>query len=196
MGISRQLLFIQEGINVADTVLSLEAIEDLMWLVTLRILNYSDTEPNQDKIRIAWPQSGAPAWKITEDICFIRVNGENSPVTQQRDVNYHQKDVDNAQMTIGYTRYHVVQWTLYGPNSYERADTIRNALFLPQHKQALREKNLYIVPPISVPKRTPELFDGQWWPRVDFIAAFNEAVQRETEIPYIKSADIQIKESR
>lgn len=196
MGITKLLRSIQEVINVADVVLSLDDLENIFWFTVMRIMKYADSETNQDKVRISWPKKGSPSWKISEDVCFIRINDESSPVSEQRDVNYSVKDTDNAVLSVGYTKYHAIQFTLYGPNSYERADLIKYSLLLPEHKDTFAQNNLYIVPPVSTPKRNPELYDGQWWNRVDLVAGFNEAVIRESDIPLIKRADIQIKESR
>lgn len=172
---------------MADTILKLIEIEDLFAQITRNMIG------NQAEVRISWPTGGAPAWKITDNIVFLQVNDSDDPIVQQRDITFSQKDQNNAYRKIGYTKFHTVLYRIYGPNSYDNAETIRNALFLPEYKEEFANKNLFLIPVVSVPRRFPELFNGQWWQRADFQASFNEGVERETTVPYINSTDIQIK---
>lgn len=183
---------------MADTILKLEDLESFFQSITMKMLGIAEVDANlkpinQDKVRISWPTSGAPAWKITDDVTFIRVNNVSDQITQQRDVGYSAVDSDTANRTVSYTRVHEVAWIFYGPNSFDNADIARNGLYLPQYKDLLKASNLGLILDVPVPVRFPELLNGQWWERTDFTAKFNELVIRQGTVPYIKSADIIIK---
>ena len=176
---------------MADIILTLAQIENLFQSVTMQMLGLPTTDIhgnpiNQDKVRIAWPATGAPAWKITDDIIFIRVTPNNDPIIQQRDIVYTQYDTNNSNRTASYARNHTIQWTCYGPNSFDNADKIRNGIFLITYKEIFDTNNLSLIPIVSAPIRAPELFNGQWWDRSDIQASFNEAVTRTGTVPYIQ----------
>ena len=179
---------------MADTILTIRQLEDIFQRITTEILGLDPNDTaNASKVRIAWPTCGAPAWKITDDVVFIRVNNADDPITRQRDVEYSSIDADTANKKVHYTRVHSIKWILYGPNSFDNAETVRNGLYLPQFKEGLAKNNLYLITDVPAPVRIPELFNGQWWERTDLTAAFNGMVVRITTVPYIKSADVIIK---
>lgn len=178
---------------MADTILTLIQIEDLFRKVTSQMLGLNPSSPSsQDVVRISWPADGQPGWKQTEDITFLKINTHDDPVNKQRDVLYSNKDQYNANRKVGYTRVHTVKWTIYGPHSYENAETIRNGLYLPAHKITLAQSNMFLVLDVEAPTRFPELFNGRWWERTDFEARFNEKVIRTGTTPYITTVVPQI----
>jgi hypothetical protein len=108
---------------------------------------------------------------------------------------YNQDEEDNEYLKkkTGYTRVHKIDWCFYGPNSYDNADLIRFSILEPHlYKQNFKDKNLFIITDVQMPTRLPELYNGQWWERTDFSANFNEAVIRESKMPYLKSAEIKM----
>jgi len=178
---------------MADSVPSIVKIEDFFQDLTLRMLNLNPTAPaSQKRVRTTWPTKGAPAWKITEDVTFLLITFDDDSVTRQMDVAYLNKDANNANRIMSYTRVIRVNWICYGPHSSEDADTIRSSLFLPQIAEQLLKNNMALITDVSMPMRTPELFNGQWWERASLFVRFNEKVVRQSEIPYITSADVRI----
>lgn len=181
---------------MADQVLKLTEIEDFFQSITCQMLGLDMTKPeNQDKVRIAWPTGGAPSWKIDEDVAFLRVTPIDDRVARTLNIIYNTNDVDNEYLTkkTGYTRVHKIDFTLYGPNSYDNADLIRYSLLDPHLlKSEFKAKNLFVIPDIPMPTRLPELYNGQWWERTDFSVTFNEGVIREQQTPFIKSVDIEL----
>lgn len=178
---------------MADTILTLQQIENLFQNMTTVILGLDPSLPaNQDKVRIAWPTTGSPAWKIKDDIAFIRVTQEDNSIARHQDILYKPNDNLSAVKEIGYTRVHKVDWTLYGPNSYNNADLIRYSIFSSDYTEQLKANNLFLITDISLPVRLPELYNGQWWNRTDFSATFNELVVRRTSVPYITDINWQI----
>ncbi|NOU95593.1 hypothetical protein GC093_20505 [Paenibacillus sp. LMG 31456] len=178
---------------MTDTVLSITEIENFFQASTTRMLGLDPNAPaNQKRVRVAWPSKGAPAWKHEENVVFLMIGYADDSITRQMDVSYDQADVDNANRTVSYTRVIHVSWTCYGPNSFNDADLIRSNLFLPKTKADLAAVNLALIIDVPMPMRTPELFASQWWDRTSFFARFNEKVIRQSEVPYLQSADVRI----
>lgn len=178
---------------MSDTILTITQVEDLFQNLTLNMLGLDPAaKKNQSRVRISWPTKGAPAWKISEDVIFLLINFDDDAITRQVDVSYTKADDENANRSMSYTRVLRIDWICYGPNSSNDADTIRSSLFLPQFTQKFAANNLALITDVPMPIRSPELFNGQWWDRSSLYARFNEKVVRTTEVPYLKSADVQI----
>jgi hypothetical protein len=181
---------------VADQILKLVDLEDFFQSLTCACLGIplaDNTDPdnpipiNQDKVRIAWPKDGAPGWPITADVAFIRVINAGDDYTRLRNVIY-----TNGQRQVVYTNQHLVSWIFYGPNSYDNAEILRNALFLPVNMDLLSGQNLAPVNDFEPIQRSPELFNGEWWERSDWSCKFYEQVTRNQTQPSLASADIKI----
>lgn len=170
-------------------------------------------------VRIAWQTEGQPAWKIGEDICFIRCQPADNPITRQREMRWIETAVPQAlesgygellesgeaqvleeaanrlactqQMT--YTRFLNTNWIFYGPNAFDNAQKVRDFMFYQYFHDLLAVKNVFNVPNFPEVIRNPEPFQGQWWERVDLTMYFNEYVRREATVYYIQSAEIIIK---
>jgi len=181
---------------MTDIFLTLKQIENLFWNVTTQMLGLDPALPaNASKIRIAWPTDGAPSWKISEDVIFIRIADDDDPINLLRDNSMTVLDEDNANQVTSYTRVVSVYFVCYGPNSFDNAFTIRNNLYRQKYRDLLNTKNIYLIPQIKSPLRRPELLNGQWWERNDLSASFNELVQFNETIPYLKSAAVAIDNS-
>ena len=184
---------------MADIVLKLKDIEDFFQEITCEMLRIDlSKKENQSKVRIAWPTGGAPGWKINDDICFLRITPIDDVMTRQLNICYDpvKNDEPYVKKQVGYTRVHKINWTLYGPNSYDNADIIRHMIFDFDYMKKFKEKNLFLITDVPMPTRLPEYYNGQWWERTDFSATFNEGVTRESEVPYIKNAEIILKHNR
>lgn len=168
--------------------MQLSEIEELICNVTVDILGLDETA--SERVRIAWPTDGAPAWKISDDVIFIRVYPRDDPYGQQKSFTQVVNDDESITQTEGYTNVIAVDWILYGPNSYDDADTIRNGL---THNKILRTNNMHLIFNRPAPVRFPELFNGQWWERSSLTAYFNHLVSREYVIPTIAAAKVVIK---
>ena len=178
---------------MADQVLKLKEIERVFVEITCEMLDIDlSKKENHHKVRKAWPTNGAPAWSIDEDIVFLRITPVDDKMARQQNIIYnpHEQDQAYAKKQTGYTRVHKVNWTLYGPNSYDNADIIRHLIFDYDYMKKFKAKNLFLVTDVPMPTRLPEYYSGQWWERTDFSATFNEAVIRESKVPYITGTDI------
>ena len=157
----------------------------------MQMLGFDITIPgNAYFVRVSWPTTGAPAWKITEDVAFLRVIESDDKYNRQREDKFVGLDADNGTNIMRFTRVMQVFWTFYGPNSFENAQAIRDQMFYQDYHDILANSNLYLIPDIVSPVRAPELFQGQWWERTDLNMRFNELVSKDLTIPYIKSAEI------
>ena len=135
------------------------------------------TDPNRfSAVRQGWQQVGQPAWNIAADICVVRCEPLDTEYGRVRDSVQTLSDT-TAVFTDTYTRAWRVYWTFYGPNSTDRARAVRSALVtIQQFADLLASAGWYVNPSIPMPSRVPELFQGQWWPRTDMYADFNEQV--------------------
>lgn len=184
---------------MAEQVLKLKEIEDFFFKITCEMIGLDlSKKENQSKVRIAWPTGGAPSWGISEDVVFLRITPQDDKLAREQNIIYTENEDDKAYIKkqTGYTRVHKINWTLYGPNSYDNADIIRYSIFDYEYSKKLKNKKLFLITDVPMPVRLPELYNGQWWERTDFSATFNEAVIRENVEPFIRSADIRIIENR
>lgn len=184
---------------MSDQVLKLKEIEDFLFKITCEMLGLDlSKKETQSKVRISWPTNGAPSWKINEDVVFLRITPEDDKLAREQNIIYTENEQDRSflKKQIGYTRVHKINWTLYGPSSYDNADLIRFRIFEDEYKKKFNKKNLFLITDVPMPVRLPEFYNGQWWERTDFSATFNESVVRENVEPYIKSADIRVIENR
>lgn len=182
-----------------DQVLKLKEIEDFFRDITCKMLGMDpETEESNDKVRIAWPTEGAPAASIDKDIVYLRITPVDDKLARELNIIYYESKEDNkiSNKKTGYTRVHKIDWTLYGPNSYDNADIIRHSIFDYDYMIEFRTKNLFLITDVPMPTRLPEYFASQWWERTDLTASFNESVIREKKIPYILSGDVRVLKNR
>lgn len=183
---------------MANIYLTMKQLETLFWQSTLLMIGLDpENKANAGKVRLSWPTQGAPAWKVDEDVIFLRITEADDEYNRQRDTAYDpkDKDADNAIEKKTFTRIIQTYWICYGPNSFDRAFAIRNALFATQSRETLSGSGLYLISDMDAPRRSPELFAGQWWERTDLSARFNEYIRLDTTVPYLKSADIAVENS-
>lgn len=173
---------------MADQVLTLRELEDVIYEATNKMLD------NKAEVRIAWQVDGSPDWSVDEDMVFLRVTPEDNRLARQQNILYNEKDKDNpfVEKRIGYTRVHKIEWTLYGPNSYDYADLIRYKILDDEYMRIFKKKNLFLITDVQMPIRAPEYYKGQWWDRTSFSASYNEAVIRVREAPIFDPASVEI----
>ena len=172
--------------------LTLQEFEDLMQGAVVSILGWDAISPSKENdVRISWPKQGAPAMGIDDDIVFLRVNEQGGEYSRMRE-SFVIDSSPGLLETVSFTRIMEVFCIIYGPNSFDNAQTIRNGMFRQSIKESLAEEKVHLVPEIIAPRRVPELFAGQWWDRCDMRLVFNELIKHEYESEYIETADINI----
>ena len=193
----------------ADTYLTLSQLNRLYQTLALNILGYASAvtawnayllnpvgtaPPNPYYyVRVEWPSGGAPAWGISEDVCFIGVTAiDGGPITQQRQLTYQQYADSSGVESSGFTLVNSVMFTFYGPNSFDNARLTQDRIFRQENHDTLAQSNVYLIPQNIFPRRVPELFQGQWWDRSDLTLNFNELIVRNEERSYIAEADITV----
>jgi hypothetical protein len=148
-------------------------------------------DPAYAAVRVGWQQVGQPAFKVTEDVVFLRCAEDDDQYNRVRDVSINSQE----QQLMQYTRVWRVWWTLYGPNSFDNARIVRSALFSQAVHDIFSSAQLYFVTNPSAPQRVPEQKDGQWWERVDFSARFNEFVTETPPVTYADSVVVTLENS-
>lgn len=143
------------------------------------------------RVRISWPEKGAPGFGIEDDVLFIRCVLEPSTYNI-RDESWQLDPSDKT--TVFKNRVYTRQWRIafvaYGPNAFDSIRLIRSMLLEDFPHDTLAASNLYLVPDTVTPDRNPELFEGQWWERIDWAAVFNEQVNETITLPAVASIPI------
>lgn len=190
--------------TIAQPIISSDALtpielNDIFQAVTLAILGL---DPNVvanawAAARIKWETEGQPAWDIDEDIVFLGITEQEDEINRNHDIEY-KETVDPAIVlrVITYMRVWSVTWTLYGPNSSDRARAIRSGLNEQVNEDAFQQNSLAMIPDYPATTRQPELFNGQWWERTDFTILYNELVTETVQINTVKSVEIIIEDAK
>ena len=175
----------------ADIALTPDAVNKLLQSVTLTMLGVPSTQQNPFYlVRTEWPTTGQPDWSRTEDICFVRGVEEDDEYDKVLDRNNSVIDGETLQQTDTRTRVWKFSWCLYGPNSFDRTRLIRKGLMSDEAHDSFADNNLYLIPDLPAPVRAPELFNSEWWERVDFFARFNELVTEYTTVESVASVEV------
>jgi hypothetical protein len=171
----------QSELQVINLFSTTEQIEDFFWQVTMQLLGYNpddfnnpDNPPTFMPVRIAWPTGGAPAWKISEDVVFIRLfTKEEDDYAKQIDSIY---DAEHGTVIkkSARTRIWEVQFVAYGPEAQTAVNQIKDGVFRQDIKRLLSANNVFLIPDLPPCRRMPELFAGRWWNRWDVTLMFNE----------------------
>jgi hypothetical protein len=182
------------GPTLTWTALTPAAITGSMQDLTCQMLGIDTTADPlaYKKVRVDWLTSGQPGWGIADDVCFVRCTETDRDFTKTRDRQYAQNGSTSLNRTETYTRVWRVDWALYGPDSFDNARLIRSAVRLEFAHDALAAIGLALVPAIPAPVRAPELFQGQWWERVDVHAEFYELVTETLSVDAVASVEVLI----
>jgi hypothetical protein len=166
-------------------------IEDFFRLLVCTILQL-DPEKNHSRIRFPWGSNlafgipDAPDWDRMEDVCFIYALPYDDPYNKQRNRrNIYIEGPDMIQLDE-HTNVHNMLFVNYGPNAYEDARKIRDGMFRNPIRRLLRRNHFALVTDIAAPRRVPELYNNEWWNRVDVNVIFNEFVRLKDEMRTIR----------
>jgi hypothetical protein len=188
-----QVIFPNGNGTFISSALTPDSVATVLQNVTANILGYDYTQnPQQayNAVRVAWQQSGQPAWGITDDVCIVRAYSLDEPYSKVRDQLIASNDSVSVMDKMSFTQVWNVHFTLYGPNAYDHARLISSAMSLDWVAFLLAQSNLYPIVSWERPQYIPELFQGQWWKRADLDLRFNELVLESLAIPSALSAQI------
>lgn len=148
------------------------------------------------RVRIDWPVPGQPGFIIADDVAFIRATESAEPYNFAHEVQQDAAVVSQqyGEQTI-YTRCWDIGLIFYGPSSFDHARQVKGCLYQDFVHDTLAASNLYVVPTIGTPRRVPELFANQWWPRTDFAFRMYEQVTDSLNKQPIDSVEIVIKDA-
>lgn len=155
-------------------------------------INPSSDPLAYSKVRLEWPTGGQPAFAITDDVAFLRTTEEDDQYNRIRDRQVTPHDSASLTTTDTYTRVWRVDWTCYGPTSFDNARLLKSGMLLDFSHGALAASNLYLVTDIPATTRAPELFQGQWWDRSDVHLRLNELVTETTTVASIATAEVRL----
>ena len=180
--------------TMTSTGLTAQQMSILFQNITLQCLGITPSGPTDQQayfnVRIDWPTTGQPAWAITDDIAFLRCVEVPDRYNTAHEVQPVTQEPPTYPETTIYTRIWQTDFIFYGPNSFDRARQVKACLYQDFVHAILEASNLYLDTVIGTPRRTPELFQNQWWERTGFSARMNEQVTDVLVKPAIQLANI------
>ena len=173
---------------------TLTEFENFIQVLIVSLLGWDITNPvKTNDVRIAWEEGGQPAASITDNVVYIECFEVDTPYNRAREeIDIWEISPDEFTKETSYTRQMQVNLILYGPDSFDNAQTIRDNIFYPDNQLTLQQNHIYLVHDISSPKRVPEYFQGLWWKRIDMSLRFNELVVKSISVPAITSIEVGI----
>lgn len=173
-----------------------EQFENVMQPLIVSMLGWDDPlVAKQKDVRITWPEEGQPAWKITENVVFLRCFEIDAPYNKEREnEDTYSVSPDEFSRETSYTRIMQVDIIIYGPSSFANAQTIRDGVFKQDYKDVLADNKIYFIPDAPSPRRVPEYWEGRWWKRYDISFRFNMLTVKESVVPAVTSVEVGIYE--
>lgn len=171
--------------------LKIDELDEIFWREIMLALGYDPDADYDDfsPVRRSWPQTGAPAWGINDNVLFVKIFDESGQeITRTIDTVLTDATSD-INVEHGQTRVLVVSMIAYGPDSYDNLVAVKR-FFATGKSTALRTNKIYIVPSSDVPRRAPEIYNAQWWERADLILRFNNLMTFEETVNAIESVDV------
>ena len=150
-------------------------LQTLFWDVTNDILGKGLKQPDKF-IRFKYPQDGMPDWKITDDIIFVNLDELNDDYAKQID-SIFKSEGGSIKKYMARTRVWRVLYSIYGPNSYELANKLKDSFFTQKVHDKLSSRAVFLIPNLPTCVQVNELFAGRWWDRWDLNLNFNELYQ-------------------
>lgn len=144
---------------------------------------------NSSQVRISYQKEGMPSWSVDDDIVFIRLEEREDNYAKQRNSVYEERDGSVVKVSSR-TRVWELYLIVYGPNSYEWMNLLKDGFFLHSTKAILGPNDIYLIPDLGSIQRVPELFDGMWWSRYDMKVLFNELYVVEEDVGAIEHVNV------
>jgi hypothetical protein len=186
------------NLPIGTTITNLSAVNQSL-VITLsnqatlsidEIVTFNDPVYNT-RVRTSWEQKGAPGFAITDDTLFIQCTLSSSTYNiRDETLTIDPNNDDLMYKNRSYTRQWRIGLVAYGPNSFDSIRLIKSMLLEDFPHDTLAAYNLYLVPDSASIVRNPELFENQWWERVDYSEVFNEEVNETITTTRVKSIDI------
>jgi len=171
------------GQTLVSDALQLSEVNLLLVTITGIMLGYAtDSETFFSKVRSIWAPQSQPAWEQGDDVCFVSAFLVDDPYDKLRNEQLVAVG-DNFQSVTAYHRVWEFAFDHYGPNSFDNARIIRDAIFMDYFHGILGQGlyqnpgyGLFLTGELSAVIRAPEKFQGRYWERVHHSMRFNELV--------------------
>lgn len=164
-------------------------LQKVFWRMTAAILR-KDMEKPDKYIRLKYPKNGQPDWKIDEDIVFINSSEKDDAYGKQND-SLLTAENGTVIRRRSRTRVWQVLFSVYGPNSYDYINKIKDGVFAEEVKNYLSRNAVFLIPDLPIAVQANELFAGHWWERWDITLNFNEQYTAPAEdIGHIDNVNI------
>lgn len=172
-------------------VLTLVQLQDLFWGVTVTM-----TGLDGKFVRHAYQPNSQPFSEINQDCVYLFIAPVDDAYDEQRDITFLPNAADQtgqtAEQSIFYTRVIEAQWTFYGANGFDLADTVRNGILTESIRATMAASEVRPLTNVPAPTHLPESINNQWWERTDLKARFNVGTLRTATVPYLVAAQIDI----
>lgn len=189
------------GQVLQSSALAPEDVQVIFQLLVLQILNITVDPANPNaaysQVRVDWQTQGQPAYKVGENICFIKAIPIASAYGKVSDRTYTPNDEATLIENWGETQVWRVSFMFNGPRGYLNARLVRSAFELdwvldylgapPRYATELHFVNMWEQPTYS-----KELYQGTWWWRSELQAELNELTLKTITVPSAASARISI----
>lgn len=178
------------GQRLQSSALQVSDINVLMQQLTCGMLGINP--PNYSLVRLSWQIEGQPYNDASQDVCYIACTLVPDEYTKVRNRTFTQNLPTDTKVieTWTYTRCWRIAWTLYGPNSFDRARMIHSALFMDYWSDQLNLSNLFIITDPPQPTRFPEKINAQWFERSDFHVHLYENVTETIDDNVVASVEV------
>lgn len=167
-------------------------LQDLFWNVTVSMTGLA-----AKYVRHAYQAQGQPAFKITENVAFINITPTDNPYDKQRDITYRSENSESVDAVeqVAYTEVFAVDFSLYGPNSFDLARDIKYKILTPSILETLSASGVFPIPAIPAPFPARYEFNNQWWERYDLRVLINVLTVRSGNVPYLTEATVTVKDA-
>lgn len=179
---------------MTEYILTDTQFENIMQPLIVSILGWDVPSVNKKKdVRVSWAEDGQPAWKITDDIVFLRCFEIDNFYNRERNfTDSYEVSPDEFTRETSYTRVMNMMVIAYGSNSFNNIQLLRDGMYKQEHRNVLSNNKIYFMPDLPAPRRVPEYFEGRWWTRYDMNFVFYMLTVKETSVPAIVSIDVGI----
>jgi hypothetical protein len=174
-------------------------VEELLKSIVRLLLNIPETD--NTSIRIPYGASSntgsAPAHVAKNGVCYIYVSPTDDGYGQQHHIRYTNGKTEEDGMTEvdEYTEEYSVTFSCYGPDSHDRARSIRDGFYSNAVHRILDKEKFYLKSGVPAIAQTHETIKTEWVKRNDVTLIFYAYVriERENAVQPIEKVDISMK---
>lgn len=182
---------------MAQTVLTMEQVEDIMLEAARQILGIPD---DNSTVRLAYgarsPTGSAPMHDVKKNVVYITVNLTDDGYGKQHHISYENAEgADKLVEVDEYTEEYSVAFSCYGTEAAENARKLRDSLYSEKNKEYFSRYNLHFTVGSTQLAAAREIIDTIWVTRCDFTVMFYAyvRVERADAVDWYENVDIKFK---